>query len=76
MDITKSLLKTGFDWLNENASDKIGLCSDRSCIRCRLADILFEIEKRFDTTSDNNDCTATQDKPASPKSPDGDFVQS
>jgi hypothetical protein len=46
MEHTKELLAVGWKWLNANASDKVGFCSDRSCIRCRLADILFELEKR------------------------------
>lgn len=46
MPFTKELLETGWKWLNANASDKVGLCSDRSCIRCRLADVLFELEQR------------------------------
>jgi len=47
---TKKLLKVSFKWLNENASDKVGLCSDHSCIRCRLANVLFELEERIKTS--------------------------
>ena len=46
MPFTKELLEIGWKWLNANASDKVGICFDRSCIRCRLADVLFELEGR------------------------------
>ena len=46
MPFTKELLEIGWKWLNENASDKVGLCSDHSCVRCRLANVLFELDSR------------------------------
>lgn len=43
-NLSKKLIKIGMEWLTENASPQVGLCGDRSCIRCRLTDILLEIE--------------------------------
>lgn len=45
MITNKELIRIGMDWLNENASPDIGLCDDRSCIRCRLSDVLSDIEQ-------------------------------
>ena len=42
---SKALIDAGWNWLNMNASPEVGLCGDRSCIRCRLVDMILEIEE-------------------------------
>lgn len=44
-DDTKELLSRGWKWLNDHANGDV--CSDRSCVRCKVADAMFAIEKRF-----------------------------
>ena len=50
--------------------------------RCKCGNKEYDIasfrlsERDFCNESDNNDCTATRPADVSPKSPDGDFVQS
>lgn len=44
VDDTRELLNIGWKWLDNHADGKI--CSNRSCIRCRLADVFFELEKQ------------------------------
>jgi len=53
MPFTKELVETGWKWLNENSTAQVGFCSDRTCIRCRLADILFELEGRSNGVANN-----------------------
>ena len=43
--ILNKFVKIGLDFLNEFAQPKFGLCSDRTCLRCRLQDIIDEIVK-------------------------------
>lgn len=44
-DDSKRLYDIGWEWLNNHADGEV--CLDRSCIRCRLADVLFDIEKMY-----------------------------
>ncbi len=38
-------IEAGFAYLNAISDEDV--CSDRSCIRCRIADVLFETENRW-----------------------------
>lgn len=42
--IPSDLLIAGWKYLHSIADESV--CSDRTCFRCRLADILFEVEHR------------------------------
>lgn len=57
----------------------LGVCDGKSFISRMSPEEtkeLYLIMKNFFETSHNNDCTATAEIQPSPKSPNGDFVQS
>lgn len=44
-EMSKELTEKGFKFLDEIADNKV--CENRACLRCRLADILFEVENKY-----------------------------
>ena len=44
-DLSKELTKAGFEFLNEISDGSV--CDNRTCLGCRIADILFEIENKY-----------------------------
>lgn len=43
LDAAMAFRNAAFAYLN--ACDNGGVCSDRSCLRCRIADVAFEVEQ-------------------------------
>jgi hypothetical protein len=41
----QDFVNSGFELLNEIADGKV--CARRTCLRCRIADILFEVQSKY-----------------------------
>lgn len=45
----KEFVEAAFAYLNDIAGGDI--CTDRSCIRCRIADAAFEVERTYESAT-------------------------
>lgn len=76
MEHTEELLKIGYEWLDANDEAAVGLCEDRSCIRCKLTDVLIEIEQLQNTLSNNDyvKCKIEAEIKRLEEKPEGDYI--
>jgi hypothetical protein len=59
-DMVSKFLIAGWKYLHSTTDGSV--CSDRSCLRCRLADILFEVEKMKLTRETSKEPKLTPDE--------------